>query len=53
MCFEFLDNLHTNLGNEVENLKIRSRDDNRCESAKIRAGVVTGVRVFTLKMSLD
>ncbi len=29
-----LDNLHTNLDNRVEDLKIRSRGDNRCESAK-------------------
>ena len=34
MCFELSGNLHTNLGNGVENLKIRSWGDNRCESAK-------------------
>ncbi len=33
MCFELLDNLHTNLDNEIRNLKIRSRDDNCYESA--------------------
>ena len=30
-----LDNLHTNLSNVIENLKIRSRDDNPCESANL------------------
>jgi len=34
MCFELLDNLHTNLDNRVKNLKIRLRGNNRCESAK-------------------
>jgi hypothetical protein len=34
MCFKLSSNLHTNLDNRVENLKIRSRSDNCCESAK-------------------
>jgi hypothetical protein len=39
MCFELLGNLHTNLDNGVENLKIRPRGDNRCESAKGLIGI--------------
>jgi len=33
-------NLHTNLGGGIENLKIRPRGDNRCESAKITLHVL-------------
>jgi len=35
MCFELSGNLHTYLGNKIENLKLRSRGDNRCESANL------------------